>query len=265
MGIFERFRSRPAATSTAPRRPSTQASGEVASEEAILELGRELLDRSSRHKAGLLSGSYWSDALMNWSMKDEAFKVQLFRFVDAFPMLKTPEQVHDHLEDYLSQPGVTLPPGLGIGLKAGGMAKGIVAKTMSGRIEGMAAKFIAGRDAADALPMLEKLWKRGLAFSVDLLGEACVSDAEAEVYRGKYLDLIRNLPEAVAKWPANPRLDSDHLGPIPRTNVSIKISSLYAATDPIDFEGSLRGLVKALTPVLEAAAERGVFVNFDME
>ena len=266
MGIFERFRSRPSKPSSASSRP-IGAGGDAASaaEAAVLELGRELLDRSARHRSGLLSSSYWSDALMNWSMKDEAFKVQLFRFVDAFPTLKTPEQVHDHLEDYLSQPGVTLPPGLGIGLKAGGMAKGLVAKTMSGRIEGMAAKFIAGRDAADALPMLEKLWKRGLAFSVDLLGEACVSHAEAEVYRGKYLDLIRNLPEAAAKWPANPRLDADHLGPIPRTNVSIKISSLYAATDPIDFEGSLRGLLAALKPVLEAAAERGVFVNFDME
>ena len=26
-------------------------------------------------------------------MKDDAFKVQLFRFVDTFPMLKTPEQI----------------------------------------------------------------------------------------------------------------------------------------------------------------------------
>ncbi|MBM4105134.1 MAG: aldehyde dehydrogenase family protein [Phycisphaerae bacterium] len=267
MGIFDRLRGRAPATPprSSPPRTSGATLGDAPTEESILELGRELLDRSARHRAGFLSSSYWSDALMNWSMKDEAFKVQLFRFVDAFPTLKSAEQIHDHLEDYLSQPGVTLPPGLGIGLKAGGMAKGLVARTMSGRIEGMASKFIAGRDAADALPMLEKLWKRGLAFSVDLLGEACVSHAEAEVYRGKYLDLIRNLPEAVRAWSPNPRLDSDHLGPIPRTNVSIKISSLYASTDPIDLEGSLKGLVEALTPVLRTAAERGVFVNFDME
>ena len=38
------------------------------------------------------------------------FKVQMFRFVDAFPMLRTPETVFDHLQDYLSQPGVTVPP-----------------------------------------------------------------------------------------------------------------------------------------------------------
>jgi RHH-type proline utilization regulon transcriptional repressor/proline dehydrogenase/delta 1-pyrroline-5-carboxylate dehydrogenase len=65
---------------------------------------------------------------------------------------------------------------------------------MAGQIEGMASKFIAGTDAASALPSLEKMWKNGLCFSVDLLGEACVSDQEARLYRQKYLDLVENLP-----------------------------------------------------------------------
>ena len=97
---------------------------------------------------------------MDWAMKDEAFKVQLFRFVDCFPSLSTKEDVHNHLMDYLTQPGVTLPPGMGLGLKAGGMAKGMMTKTVAGRIEGMAKRFIAGTDAATALPMLRSLWKR---------------------------------------------------------------------------------------------------------
>ena len=42
-------------------------------------------------------------------------------------------------------------------------------------------------------------------------------------------------------------LDPDHLGPIPRANVSIKISSLYAHTKAIDTEGSIRGLVGRFT------------------
>src|SRR5262249_48933417 len=58
---------------------------------------------------------------------------------------------------------------------------------------------------------------------------------------------------------------SDHLGPIPRTNVSIKISSLSARCDPIDTEGAVGDLMKRLGPILTAAGERGVFVNFDME
>ncbi|MCA9290164.1 MAG: proline dehydrogenase family protein [Phycisphaerales bacterium] len=234
-------------------------------ERRTIELGAAFLDRARKHKTGILSAQFWSDKLMDWAMKDEAFKVQLFRFVDAYPMLRTPEQVHDHLVDYLTQPGVTPPPGLSVGLKAGGLLKGAMTKTISGQITSMAQKFIAGVDAASALPKLKKLWSNGIAFSVDLLGEACVSDVEAEAYRGKYLDLITTLPARVNDWPESPRLERDHLGAIPRTNVSIKISSLYARTDPIDFEGSVRGLMDAIGPILEAAMARGVLINFDME
>jgi len=213
----------------------------------------------------MLSAAFWSDKLMDWAMKDEAFKVQLFRFVDCFPALATKEDVHEHLVDYLSQPGVTLPPGLGIGLKAGGLAKGAMTRTVAGRIEAMAQRFIAGTNAASALPMLKRLWDDGMAFSVDLLGEACVSDVEAEVYQQRYLDLVDTLPDAVAAWPDNPALERDHIGGVPRANVSIKISSLYARTDPIDTAGSINGLVDALRPILERASQRGVLVNFDME
>jgi len=234
-------------------------------EKRIREIGERYLKDARRAKSGVLSTAFWSDKLMDWAMKDHGFKVQLFRFVDTFPTLKTPEQVHDHLADYLTQPGVTPPPFLNTALKAGGMAKGLMTKTVTGQIESMAKRFIAGTDAASALPKLKKLWNNGIAFSVDLLGEACVSDREASVYQTKYLDLVENLPEEVASWPDNSRLESDHLGPIPRTNVSIKISSLYARTDAIDFEGSIRGLMEMVVPVLEKAAERNVFINFDME
>ena len=69
------------------------------------EIGRDLLRRARSHTKGFFSSRFWSDKLMEWATKDPAFKVQLFRFVDVFPMLKTPEQIHDYLNDYLSQPG----------------------------------------------------------------------------------------------------------------------------------------------------------------
>lgn len=229
------------------------------------EIGGEILRHARSHKAGLLSARFYSDKLMDWAMKDHDFKVQLFRFVDAFPVLRTPEAVHEHLMDYLTQPGVKLPAGMDLGLKMGGMAKGLATKTISGQITSMANKFIAGTDAASALPGLKKLWDEGIAFSVDLLGEACVSDAEADAYRDKYLDLVNNLPEAVGSWPANETLERDHLGPVPRTNVSIKISSLSAKFDPVDHDGAIRDAMKRLVPILEAARDRGVFINLDTE
>ncbi len=231
----------------------------------VHEIGSDLLSRARKSKAGLLSKQFWSDKLMDWSMKDHEFKVQLFRFVDTYPMLRTPDAVFEHLQDYMTQPGVTPPPGIATGLKAGGVAKGLATKTISGQITGMAKTFIAGTDAASALPNLRKLWDRGIGFSVDLLGEACVSDAEADMYQGKYLDLVNNLPGDVRGWKANDRLEFDHLGAIPRTNVSIKVSSLSAKSDPIDTEGAIKDAMGRIVPILEAARDKGVFINFDME
>ncbi|MCZ6834589.1 MAG: proline dehydrogenase family protein [Planctomycetota bacterium] len=250
---------------------NTGAKGELvapddpALEQRVQAIGIDFLESARKHKSGFLSAQFWSDKLMDWSMKDEAFKVQLFRFVDTFPMLKTPQQVHDHLTDYLTQPGVTSPPFVATALKAGGLLKGAMSKQVARQITGMAEKFIAGTDAATALPQLKKLWSKGIGFSVDLLGEACVSDKEAKVYQQKYFDLINNLPTSVEGWSANPMLESDHLGPIPRTNVSIKISALFANTDPIDTEGSIKGLMETIVPILETARDKNVFINFDME
>ena len=167
-------------------------------EHRATEIGRELLDAAREYRAGPLSARFWSDRLMHWAMKDPTFKVQLFRFIDVFPMLRTPAQVHEYLRDYLSQPGVTMPAGMEFGLKAGRLAKGLMAKTIAGQITAIAHHFIAGTDVASALPTLQRLWHEGVAFSVDLLGEACVSDAEARAYQRRYLDLIETLPAAVA-------------------------------------------------------------------
>ena len=43
-------------------------------------------------------------------MHDPAFKTQLFRFVDVMPVLRTPDAIHQHLVEYLTQEGVNPPP-----------------------------------------------------------------------------------------------------------------------------------------------------------
>jgi RHH-type proline utilization regulon transcriptional repressor/proline dehydrogenase/delta 1-pyrroline-5-carboxylate dehydrogenase len=261
MALFRKSRPSAAIYDTA----HTASQPDAAREDRIMAKGHELLAEMNSIGSGMLTTAFWSDKLMDWAMQDEGFKVQLFRFIDTFPTLRTPKQVHTHLADYLSQPGVTLPPGLGLGLGAGKLMKGTMTKMVAGRITAMAQRFIAGTDATSALPQLEKMWSQGIGFTVDLLGEACVSGSEAQEYQRRYLDLVETLPSATAGWTPNDVLERDHLGVVPRTNVSIKISSLYARTDPIDFEGSLEGLINMIGPVLERAGRHGVLVNFDME
>lgn len=261
MGLFSR-RSKPTATA------SVNTGGGLSggpSEAMVAQHGLRMLDASQRHRGGLLSSGLWQDKLMQWTLKDEAFKVQLFRFVDVIPRLNTPDSVHDHLMDYLTQPGVKLPPFLGTAVSAGGLAKGVFRKAVTGQVETMGKQFIAGVDAESAKKSLSKLWKNGIGFSVDLLGEACVRDAEADVYLQRYLDMIEGLASISSTWQANDRLDQDHIESVPRANVSVKISSLSATLDSIDTEGSIRDLLFKMRPILQAAAKHNVLINFDME
>jgi RHH-type proline utilization regulon transcriptional repressor/proline dehydrogenase/delta 1-pyrroline-5-carboxylate dehydrogenase len=233
----------------------------------VLSLGQRLLETARKHP----DAKGLKDKLADWAMQDDAFKVQLFRFVDTFPTLPDAESVHRHLTEYLSEPPApgmqspALPPGMGLGLKAGALMKGAMSKTLAGQITAMGQRYIAGTDATSAIPLLRKRWNEGIAFSVDLLGEACLSEVEAEEYRQRYLDLITNLAEEVKAWSAKTQLESDHLGPIPRANVSIKVSSLVAKFEPLDFVGSLDRCYESLKPLLEAAAARNVLINFDVE
>ena len=143
------FKRKPISKATpAPLQQNSKSVFDAETEERILAIGTRLLDYSRSQKQSWFSTAFWSDKLMDWAMEDEDFKIQLFRFVDTFPTLVTPEQVHEHLVDYLSQPGVKLPPGLGIGLKAGGLAQGTMTKTVTSQITKMAKRFIAGTDAA---------------------------------------------------------------------------------------------------------------------
>ena len=107
-------------------------------EQRTLAIGRTLLHSARTHRDGLFSSRFWSDQIMNWAMKDAAFRTQLFRFVDVFPSLKGDHQVYDCLMDYLHQPGVVVPSAVTLGLKAGGLAKSLFAATITRRIRALA-------------------------------------------------------------------------------------------------------------------------------
>ena len=66
----------------------------------------------------------------------------------------------------------------------------------------MAQRFIVGADAKDSLPTITGLWKNGVDATVDLLGEATVSEAEADRYMQRCEDALRALAAAAKKYPA---------------------------------------------------------------
>jgi RHH-type proline utilization regulon transcriptional repressor/proline dehydrogenase/delta 1-pyrroline-5-carboxylate dehydrogenase len=158
-----------------------------------------------------------------------------------------------------------MPTGMSLALGAGGWMKGTLAKTLASQIAGTAGRFIAGSDLPEAAPTLRDNWTHGIAATIDLLGEAVVSDREADDYQERYLDLVRTLASEARSWPANTRLEQDHLGAIPRANVSIKLSSLTPKFDALDVDSTIARVRQRLDPILNLARDLGVFINFDME
>jgi RHH-type transcriptional regulator, proline utilization regulon repressor / proline dehydrogenase / delta 1-pyrroline-5-carboxylate dehydrogenase len=236
-------------------------------EDRILEKGQQILQASSKQKKGFLSIDL-DERLMEWATTDDALKVQLFRFVDVFPMLKTPKEIVSHLQEYLGAPGRSFSMAGKLGLNiasASGIAAKTVAATVRSQITGMAHKFIAGSNVQEALQVVERLRKQNMAFSMDILGEATVSDVEADTYRNQYMTLIRGLAEKAGDWEDIPIIDIADKKLLPKVNVSIKLSSLYPQFEPADPDGAAFSVKERLRPILNLAKELGVFVNFDME
>jgi len=203
--------------------------------------------------------------LMEWSMKDPVFKTQLFRFVDVLPTLTSSAEIVRHLQEYLGDHAVELHPALKAGLAASSFAPALVAKPVKAQIVDMAGQFVAGEDGADLIKQLKRNAKLGLATTIDLLGETVVSDAEADIFLQRNLEILDSVSRHYEKEPEPCFSDLGENGPLPRLNLSVKISALTPDVHPADPENSITALKTRLRPILRRAIEVNALINFDME
>lgn len=240
----------------------------TALEDSVQGLGRNLLaEVRVQETKGRLSDVFYN-RLMELSTRDEKLKVELFRFVDALPALKTAESVARHLAEYLIRPDIQLPPGGNqlIQFLGSNYLARLTLKTATGiGATTMAKRFIAGRNGKEATAAIERLRGQNLTFTMDLLGEAVTSEHEAFAYQKKYLDLLDDLAAASRRWSRRPQTDEASWGPIPMVNVSVKLSSLYARFDPMARDATTEIVIDRLLPIVRSAKEKGFIINFDME
>ncbi len=236
-------------------------------EERTLAIGREVFARSRDSERQ--NPEPWLDRrLMRVAMQDAALKGQIFRFIDVLPALTHPAQINGHLREYLEPVSRRLPGCLGRlvpWMPSGGWVGGRFASLATSNARRMARRFIAAESLPEAVQAVTALRRQSLGFTLDLLGEAVLSEAEADRYQRRYLELIDGLANAAADWRPDPLVDRDDQSPIPAVNVSVKLSSLYSRFDPIDPERTSHFVRERLRPVLRLARQRGVFVNIDME
>ncbi|MEO5667294.1 MAG: proline dehydrogenase family protein, partial [Bdellovibrionota bacterium] len=232
------------------------------------ELGRKIFELSSESSMNLFDKGFWSGKMMDWSMQNHDFKVQMFRFVDVLPVLTDASHVTQHIKEYFLDDEVKIPLPMKAAMNVaatGGLIGKVAVGTMRKNVESMAEMFIAGENSQKALPALEKLWKQGLCFTVDILGEAVVSSDEATDHQQRYLELVNGLAEKVRPWARQEHLEKTALGPLPRANVSVKCSALYSQMNSYAHRASVDGIKERLRPILQAAVDNGVMLNLDAE
>lgn len=236
-------------------------------QQKIIATGEQILKRmESQSKISLFSKDFWYGSIMDWSMKNEKFKTNMFRFVDVLPSLQSPDDVSSHLKEYFSENGKSeLPPVFNVGLGLGSLVPSIMAGAIKKNVTSMAKMFITGENPNDALEVLKKARKNNLTFTVDILGEATLSEKEALEYQQRYLELIEWLAKDSKTWNDIPLLDQDADGAIPKINISVKMTALYSQINDKDWENTKKIIKERLRPVFQKGIDCGVFINLDME
>ncbi len=238
-------------------------------EAKIIERGKEFFTCIGNEKPSIFNKNWWTGKVMDWSMKNEDFKLQLFRFIDVLPYLTNEKTLGQHIEEYFSN-NENVPAMMKAGIKAsklgGKLAMKVIGSTVRKNIENMALQFIVGETVEKTVKNLAGLRKKNFAFTLDVLGEATVSESEAEAYCAGYMELLDGLAAGQDKWPSlGNNAEPLDWGSAPRINVSVKPSAMYSQVRPADHEGSVNHILERLKPIYRKVMQAGGFLCIDTE
>src|SRR5881628_1724384 len=228
----------------------------------VEQRGARIFEIVDQHPESLFSKAGFYQRMMALSMRDEQFKAQLFRFVDVLPSLRKSGDIVEHLDEYFADMRNGFTAFIHTGVRLARIVPWVSGPVLRLNVSGMARQFIAGKNPNDLMKTLRKRRAQGIGFTVDLLGEAVVSEEEAREYAARCQELLEHLARETRGW-TDPLGRNSELFPV--VNLSVKISALYSQMNPADPAGAIAHLAPKLRPILRRAKELGAFINFDME
>lgn len=240
-------------------------------EDKVRETGLHLYQLAEGDKPSLFKKDFWTGKVMDWSMKNEAFKQEMFRFVDVFPYLTRPESVAKHVQEYFCRPGQDFPKSMQWGLKLvkpDSLAAKIAAKSITKNINSMGKQFITGSDLKESAPVMKKLRDQGVAWTVKILKEAVISKKDEEDFLTRQIELLDELDEIQKNWPALGGGPGDlDWGFTPKNNISLMTSCLFSQyqTKACAFDYCVDMAKERFRPIFRKAMEVNAYVLFDIE
>jgi RHH-type proline utilization regulon transcriptional repressor/proline dehydrogenase/delta 1-pyrroline-5-carboxylate dehydrogenase len=238
------------------------ASAPVASSSApeleprVRVLGRRIA--AGQATAGRSRARALEDRGLELLARDPQLRAALFRLVDVAPACGGRRDLAAHLASLLGEVRPVAPVAVARRASRQPVAGEAVGGVAGLAVHRMARRFIVGRRPIDAVPALERLWRAGASASVDLLGEATVTAAEADRYARRCDDALRTLAQATRAWPARPASE-------PRVNLSVKVTALTPRVRPEAPELGVEDARARLRGLLRTAREVGAHLHIDME
>src|SRR5436190_17610989 len=234
-----------------------------AGEDEVLAVGRAIHAALPTAKGPLKS---LDERAMDLAAQDDELRAALFRFVDVVPACRSLDDLAAHLTSFLEEIE-TRPPPLAVAMRMADSRAGrkALGAASAAGVRHMAHRFIVAETPRGAERILRDLWHDGVASSVDLLGEATVTTAEADRYAERCADALRSLAAIYARLPERAALETDALGRLPRANLSVKVSALTPLLRPDAPERGKRDAAGRLRALLRLARDLDAHLHIDME
>lgn len=235
----------------------------------ILRIGREIFRRAEAAAPSVFSTEFWQQSAMDRLTAQEDLKRRLFRFIEVMPALQDTASFARHLYEYLAPAEVAGaaagPLACALGFRSHSFGAALAAGSARLACERAARQFIAGATPAEAVAAVKGLRRRRAAFTLDVLGETIIADRIARQHQRLYIELLNHLSTEARHWVDDPLIDRAPWGPLPKVNISLKLSAIVVSFDPIDPQAATEAVLDRLRPILRTARQCGAFLNIDME
>ncbi len=133
--------------------------------------------------------------------------------------------------------------------------KGVIRKAVDKAMRIMSRQFVMGRTITEALKRAKKEEACGYRYSYDMLGEAALTQADAETYFKAYQDAIETIGKNVSS-------DSNIYT---RAGISVKLSALHPRYEEGQHERVLAELAPKLLALAQQAKRFGIKLTVDAE
>ena len=213
-------------------------------EAVILEVGAALHADALRSRPEFFRARGLRGAILGRTLEDETLRRALFQFVDVLPELRDATAVARHFSAYLQ--GRDLGGAWARLAQLG--ARPFMAWAVRSGVTRTARLFLVEENESALTKTGRALARNGAQMTVDAVGEAVLTEVEAERYAQRYARII--------DWQQSSGA---------RPHVSVKLSGLTPRFDPIDPSGSVSRVLERIAPLMQRVLATNAALTVDME